>query len=711
MPIMTRMRDSMPYVLFGLLIAFLITIIFEWGMDYLGTRSSNTDVVGKVNGKKITYKEFSDLLKVYTDNQKAQSGSEPDENQLKQIRDQVWQGLVTQRLVEEEINRLGVTVTDDELREWVRGDNPPDDLKRNFIDSTGQFRRDIYERFLANPNEFIRDPQGTNPNYGTHWLVDFEKNLRQRRSQEKLQSIVLASIRVSEGDVLGRFTDQRQRHDVLYALFDANQLVKDDEVQVADADVKAYYDENLDQYKVEATRKLKYVQFREMASSADSTARHDEIEDAAAKARSGMDFVGLTATYTDKTDSGSWFRRGELAQPLDSLAFSGKVGDVIGPSFQADGYHLTKILQERKSSNDYVRASHILFSLEGEKDTNAVKAKARQVAAEAKAGKNFAELAKQYSKDLGSAGRGGDLGWFTKGRMVKEFEGAIFKMKIGEIVGPVRTQFGLHVIKLNAKESRELKVASIILPLTPGSQTKNDIFERSRDFAYNARASEFTKEAQSIAVEVKETQVQEKGGVVPGIGLNEGVTRWAFKNKVGTVSEPYTIPGGYAVFTVAEIKNAGVKPLDEVKESIKPLVLRKKKLAKTEELAASLKAKLSPTDSLAKVHELNPAIPVQRSGQFTLAAGAPGVGRDLNFIGAVSGIAIGQISAPVSGFRGAYLIQLLSRTPFDSTAYTAEREGLRNQLFQEKKNRFLTEWIAKLKENADIEDDRENFFR
>ena len=112
MPIMTRMRESMPVILFGLLIAFLITIIFEWGMDYLGIRGGARDVVGTVNGTKITYREFSDLLKMYTDNAKNQSGKDPDDEQLKQLRDQTWQTLVTQTLVDQQIKKLGLTVTD-----------------------------------------------------------------------------------------------------------------------------------------------------------------------------------------------------------------------------------------------------------------------------------------------------------------------------------------------------------------------------------------------------------------------------------------------------------------------------------------------------------------------------------------------------------------------------------------------------------------------
>ena len=291
MPIMTRMRESMPIILFGLLIAFLITIIFEWGMDYLGMSGGGRDVVGSVDGKKITYKDFSELLKTLSDNQKTQTGKEPDETQLKQLREQVWQTIITQHLVEKEINRLGLTVTDQELVDWVRGENPPDDLRRQFIDSTGQFRKDLYDEFLSNPNQFIRDPEGVAQDYGTRWLADYEKNLRQRRLQEKLQSIILATVRIPEGEVRQRFMEQNVRYDASYALFDATPLVPDSVVQVADADLREYYEENTDQFKVEASRTLKYVLFPENATAADSSARKKDIEEATAKARQGDDFL------------------------------------------------------------------------------------------------------------------------------------------------------------------------------------------------------------------------------------------------------------------------------------------------------------------------------------------------------------------------------------------------------------------------------------
>lgn len=709
MPIMTRMRDSMPAILIGLLVAFLITIVFEWGMDYLGLGSGQASVVGKVNGKEITYQDFTELVRVYSEDQKTRTGVEPDENQVKQVREQAWQDMLTQYILEEEVQRLGLTVTDQELVDWVRGDNPPEDLRRNFVDSLGQFRKDLYNQFLNNPNQFIQDPQGVDPSYGTKWLANYEKGLRQRRMREKLQSVALATVRVSEGEVVSRYIDQSQQFEAVYATFDVNQLVKDDQVEVTDDDLKRYYQDHLDEYKVLPSRTLKYVLFLEKASAADSSGRENEIRDVAGKARSGMDFMELMFTYSDRPDSGLYFKHGELNPDIEGPVFSARTGDIVGPILSGDGYHLIKILEERKSDQEYVQASHILIRLDGE-DSVAAKATAQKVLRSAREGGDFAGLASEYSQDPGSAKQGGSLGWFTKGRMVKPFEDAVFKAKPGEVVGPVRTQFGLHIIKVGARDSRELKIADIRMSISPGSQTKNELYDRAVDFAHNARQSEFTREATSSGFDVRETEIQESGGVIPGVGFNESVNQWAFNNSVGSVSDPYTVSGGHAVFLVGGAKDAGMRPFDEVKEGIRPLVLRQKKVARTLQIADELRAKLGPADSLSRLAELNAGVRILRAGPLT-AQNAPTIGRDPVFLGTLGKMSVGEVSRPVEALRNVVVIQLVSKTPFDSTAFAAQKEVLKSQILQEKRNRFLTEWLAKLKEEANIEDHRDTFFR
>jgi len=709
MPIMTRMRDNMPVILFGLLIAFVITIVFEWGMDYLGTRGGGGDVIGSVNGRKISYREFSELVQNFAEAQKAQTGNDLSDDQLRAAREQVWQSLVTQYLVEEQIGEYDISVTDQELVDWVHGDTPPEDLRRNFVDSTGQFRRDIYEQFLQDPNQFIQDPQGVDPNYGTRWLAEYEQNLRQRRMQEKLQSLILATVRVTEGELLQRYLDQNVKFSSRYALFEATALVPEDQVTLTDENLKRYYEDHTDQYRVPATRSLQYVVLPEQPSAADSSARLEDMEDAARKARAGAEFLDLVYTYSDRPDSGAFFRRGEMSAPLEEAAFSASPGEIVGPLTDQEGVHLLKVLDERRGDREYVRARHILFTLGA--DSAEATGQADSVAAALRKGADFAELATQFSQDPGSASRGGDLGWFTRGRMTPAFEEAAFSASPGEIVGPFRSPFGLHILELTDRDSREVKLAYITMRIDVSPQTRNDLYERAADFAFNARQSDFSSEAGQMGFTLQETSIQEEGGVIPGIGVIQSVSRWAFTNSAGEISEPFTVPGGYAVFAITEENPAGVRPFTEVKESVRPLAMSEARIDRTVEIAQGVRDQLQPGESLSKVSELNPAIDVRSAESFTLAGSVPGVGRDQSFVGTVAGLEPGQISGPVRSTRGAYLIELLSRSPLDSTAYVAQKESLRGRILQDKRNQVLTAWLEGLRQDADIEDHRDLFYR
>jgi len=356
-----------------------------------------------------------------------------------------------------------------------------------------------------------------------------------------------------------------------------------------------------------------------------------------------------------------------------------------------------------------VRASHILFQADPGVDSVKVRARAQDAARQARGGADFAALARANSADPGSASNGGDLGWFTRGRMVKEFDEACFKARVGEVVGPVRTSFGWHVIKVTGRDNRALKVATVRVPIQASAQTRNDLVERARDFAYNARESEFVKEAQASGFEVREAEVQEKGGFIAGLGVNESATRWAFNNRLGAVSEPYAVAGGWAVFAVTGAKDAGVRPFDEVKDMVRPEAIRRAKIGRVTAMAADAKSKLAPGNDLMALS--SPAAAPTRVGPFTLAVGAPAIGRDPAFLGAVAGAEPGRVVGPVETPRGAYLVQVLSRAPFDSVAYLTSRGVMEQQMLQEKRSRTLTDWLEQLNERADIEDNRDLWYR
>ncbi|MDH4069542.1 MAG: peptidylprolyl isomerase [Ignavibacteria bacterium] len=706
MPIMTRMRDSMPTILFGLLIAFLITIIFEWGMDYTGMSARGSNVVGSINGKDVTYTEYADVLREHTENHRARSGGELSEAQIEQLRDEVWEGIVSRSLVFEEMDRMGIVVSDEEIIEWVRGENPPEDLKQSFLDSTGLFRRDLYEQFLADPNQFVADPQGVDQKFGSRWLANYEGFLRERRGQEKLRSLLNAMVVVGEGELRQAYVDEHATYEFKYALLDANQLIPDSLIEVAEDDIRNYYNENLSQQKIDARRTIKYVHLREQPSRSDSDEVRILAENLVSRARGGEDFLDLVYTYDESPDSGAFFDRGELNPDLEEAAFSTAPGQIVGPLLVADGYHVMKVLETRRSDKEFVHASHILFSPEPGEDTLAVRAQAREIAALIRGGADFASLAREYSKDPGSAQRGGDLGWFGRKRMVKEFEDAAFRGRPGETVGPVRTQFGWHVIKIHGRESRSVKIVDLHIPIAASPQTVNELFDRASDFAYNARQGDFTREAQSVGMEARDAELTEKGTAIPGLGVHKEAVRWAFSNDVGDVSEPFDVSNGYAVIVIVDAKDAGIRPFEEVKDALRPATLRAMKIDRTLRMAGELRSRLAEGDSLSRVTALDPMVSMRNVGPIKLTGAIPGVGRDQGFVGAVENLAIGEISQPVKGTRGAYLIQLVGKSEFDEVDYAARRPGLRTKLLQDRRNRFYNDWLANLKESADIEDNR-----
>ena len=190
---------------------------------------------------------------------------------MEQLRDQVWDALVTQKILANEIDKFGITVSDEEIKEIILGDNPPEFLKQNFIDSTGNFNRQVYEQALF-------DTRNKEP------LLQAEEFVRQNRLNEKLQSLILASVNISEADIKNRFIEQNQKMNAEYVLVDLS-IYPDSTVKFNDTDLKKYYNENLDKYKNQAQRKLQYVLFANKPSADDSATIRQTLETVADKFR------------------------------------------------------------------------------------------------------------------------------------------------------------------------------------------------------------------------------------------------------------------------------------------------------------------------------------------------------------------------------------------------------------------------------------------
>jgi parvulin-like peptidyl-prolyl isomerase len=210
---------------------------------------------------------------------------------------------------------------------------------------------------------------------------------------------------------------------------------------------------------------------------------------------------------------------------------------------------------------------------------------------------------------------------------------------------------------------------------------------------------------------VKETPEFVKSSVIPGIGFNDAAMNFAFSKKVDALSEPIAVNGGLAVFKITAIREEGVRPFDEVKSILRSQVLREKKLLKLKEQVDSFYKTLGPTTDFSAAGRTMPGVVVQKTGSFKAVDAPQGVGRDYAFIGQAVSLKPGELSKPFEGTRGYYILKMLSKTAFDSTQFSGEKNTIRDQILQEKRNRMFNDWITALRDKATIEDERDKFFR
>lgn len=695
MAMMAKMRSLAPAFILtvGVLFVLFMVISDSSVMQALGGRSN---MIGNINGEKITYQEFSKAIDREREAQKNQTGKDvPDEN-MDKFRDQVWESLVTQKLLEQEIEKFGISVSDQEIRNIILSDNPPAFLKRNFIDSTGKFNKQAYESAIYNP----RNKEA---------LIQAEDAIRQTKLNQKLQSEVLASVTVSEQELRRKFRDQNEKLNVQYAEFGIAGY-PDSTINVTDAELKNYYNEHLDDYKIQAQRKLKYVLFDNKPSAEDSDIVRrnmgNVLDDLKKDTASFKSYVSIYSSVPYSVDSLSL---GNIPEALGNALYKSKAGEVVGPIITSDGYGLYHVLKIIPSKQTFVRASHILINQYGSDEKN--KEEAMKLYQELKSGKaNFAQVAMQYSKDPGSAKKGGDLGWFGRKRMIPEFEKATFSGKVGEIQAPIKTNFGYHIIEVTGRSEKDYVVESIIESINESAATRDSKYNAAGDYAYLAQKNDFDNEAKIMNYKIQETPpfTQESAGI-PGLGANKRLADWAFDNSLNTVSDVYKVPAGYVVAKISEIKEAGIRPFDDVKKILKPYVIREKKFEKAKLEAESIRSKIK--GDLTKVSSLDPKAVVKETGNFSAGATTvPGIGRDYAFLENSLRLDVNKLSEPIKGEKGYYLLKVLFKTPFDSSAFASQRQALLNQLLQQKKSMFLNEWLTELKKNADIVDNRYQFY-
>jgi len=693
---MARMRSLAPWFILlvgGLFVLFMV-ISDSRVLEFLGQRSQN---VGSIEGEEISYQDFSNMLERAKENQERMTGQQIDESQMDFFRDQVWDAIVTQKLLQKKIKEFGIVVTDDEVREALLGPNPPEELRRQFTDSAGVFNRQLYEQAL-------RDPRNK------QIVLYYEDIIREQLQQQKLQEYLFASVVVGDDEVKEHFIRQNIKMRADYILVNVN-TIPENEIKISDDELKKYYETHKEDYKVEPSRKLKYVLFRRLPSKSDSVGIKENLEAIVSKIKSDTaSFKSYVQIYSDQPYRRDTISITALPVEVRDILLKSNKGDVVGPIATYEGYVVYKLIDKVKSKNEAVRASHILIRSTGNDKEDLDKA--NQIYNELIKGADFAAVAKSKSNDPGSASNGGDLGWFTKGQMVKEFEEACFKGNVGVIQKPVKTVYGYHIIKVTGKLNEDFVLEKIVNKIQISGSTLDKIYQDASDFAYVAKESGFESEAKLMKYDIIETPpFTEDAVAIPGLGVNKALVKWAFENGLGEVSDVFKVPAGYVVVKISDVTKAGFKNFDEVKNLVKAKLLQEKRFEKALSIAKQIRAKLGDNGDKQLALAVWDKARVDSTAEFTSTGSIPNLGLEYAFADYALKGELNKWSQPVKGSMGVYLINVRYRTKFDPNTYELQKLAIRRELAQNKKAYLLNLWLQEVKKQANIVDNRHLFYR
>lgn len=718
-----RIRKISPYALVAFAIIFVVFMVasdadignlLRQGTDY------RTAAIGKVNGEKILYRAFEEKIREQIEQQRKQNPDKPldvDENQL---RKSTWTQMVEEILQKQQAEKIGIKVTDQEILD-VLLDNPPDYLRKPFTDSAGNFQRQTYLEIITNPDVIYNRLPASVPREEKQRIVEqfktdllnIEKFLREEKLQNGLRTCVaIASSFVSPTFAEQKFIFENSSAEVRTIFFDFRDI-PDSKVQVTEEEIKKYYNDNKHFYPEKPKRKIKYALFRIVPSQLDTLATQKKIRKMSEELQRLTTAEEISKFFDEKfKEYNGEFSEFKLAKDLPTqlapYITTLEIHQVVGPIQTNDGTYFIRLEDKRQGLNEVVRASHILINFGNNKDS-AFKV-AKDILVRAKNGEEFATLARKYSEDKGSASSGGDLGYFGKGMMVKPFEDAAFAAKPGDIVGPVESQFGYHIIKVLDKKSDEYKYSFIKFTYNVSRNTERIINRNAKMLKEKVQSGvPFDSAAKEFNVIVRQTDFFEKNK--PILGSNY-LTSLVFETKVGNVLDPVELKGqGIVVAQVIGERKGGFAPLEDLKERIKFTISKTKKLNILESKAREVYNRVKSLGKLENARQIDTSLKILELPDVKNNGFIAGIGQDWAFTTKVFLLQTNTISEPFRGDRGYYIIEVLKKSIPDENTVRSQLKNYINNLVSNYRQSAYLIWFNKIKEDSDILDYRSKFYK
>lgn len=681
MAALQTLRNKAAWFITGIIALALLAFILT---DLLGSGSSlfiDRETVGVIDGKAVKIQDFEQKIRMAEDFAKMNSNGALSDEAQNQIREQVWNDEIAAITFGELYEKAGIVVTPDELLDMVIGQNISPMLRQLFTTpQTGIYDKAQAENFLRNKN--------SDANAYFFW-ANVEKQLKDSRLAEKYMNLVRKGVVLNKAQLDNELAKRANSYSVnlVNVRYSA---IPDSTISVSDAEIRERFNKDKELYRVADGRDIEYIAFPIRPTDLDREDAVKQLEslkaDFAAPETNAYDFAQMNSE-TPAVER--FLRPAQLSTSLAQFVETAQVGEVYGPYEEGNAYKLSR-LAAIAMRPDSVKARHIL--IRDNKDL------ADSLLNVAKGGANFAELARQYSQDPGSAINGGDLDWFPDGAMVPEFNEACFNGKKGDIT-LVQSQFGYHIINIQDRgvETKKYSIATIEKTLQYSQRTQQEVYAQANAFAANIRdAGSFSAVADSSNV-IKRVgrSIRSNAQSVNSIRHARELVKWAYEASIGDVSKVLLLDDEFIIATLTGIQEKGYAQVADVSASIAAQIRRDKK---AETVASATQGK-----SLEEIAALyNTKVDTATAISYELNS-VQGAGLEPALVGKIVASESGKVVSAVKGNNGAYAFAITSMQP-QEVAEQQVRAAFEQRSMQ------LPYLIHQVVTDVDVEDNRILFY-